>query len=292
MYAGLTLVALISTYFILSRKTVHDAIAFAKAARGEGKPVVLDEAGRVGADLPCIGCGYNLRTLRPDACCPECGKAVRESMTPRETEKPQTKEPFDFIRWLRNHPLADAKFTFFIFCLIPVQTLFAHNWLTLPMYVERAFRGSLIGDYFEFAVNLNPILIFVFVPIVTALTQRANVYRMMIIGTAVMAAPTLLLAIGPSPWTLFGYLVIMTIGEAMWQPRFLQYAAEIAPEGRTGAYMVPLYSGWFLKTYCPPTGEHNTRVMWLIYGCIALTSCVLLILAKGWIGKDFKAKAA
>ena len=39
---------------------------------------------------------------------------------------------------------------------------------------------------------------------------------MMIWGTFVMAAPAFLLALGPSPWTLFAYLVIMTIGEAMW----------------------------------------------------------------------------
>ena len=100
----------------------------------------------------------------------------------------------------------------------------------------------------------------------------------------------------------------MTIGEAMWQPRFMQYAAEIAPEGRTGAYMgvaqfpwfltkviVPLYSGWFLKNYCPEqaTADNplNTGTMWLIYACIAMCSTVLLVLAKGWIGKDFKTKA-
>ena len=42
------------------------------------------------------------------------------------------------MRWLAIHPLANGKFFFFIFCLMPVQTLFAHNWLTLPMYIERA----------------------------------------------------------------------------------------------------------------------------------------------------------
>ena len=34
--------------------------------------------------------------------------------------------------WLANHPLADGKFFFFIFALIPVQTLFTYNWLILP----------------------------------------------------------------------------------------------------------------------------------------------------------------
>ena len=209
--------------------------------------------------------------------------------------------------WLRNHPIADRKFAFFIFCLIPVQTLFAHNWLTLPLYVSRAYHGSWVGAKFETATNLNALLIFILCPIVAALTTKTKVYNMMIAGTAVMAAPTFLLALGPTVWGLFAYIVIMTVGEAIWQPRFLQYAAEIAPEGRTGAYMgvaqfpwfltkmiVPAYSGWFLANYCPDPSSgrpQDTGTMWLVYGLIAISSSVLLLLARRWIGKDFKSKA-
>lgn len=210
--------------------------------------------------------------------------------------------------WLRNHPLADPKFSFFIFALIPVQTLFAHNWLTLPQYVSRAFAGSWVGARFETATNLNSLLIFVLCPIVAALAARARVYDQMILGTAVMAAPTFLLALGPSVWGLFAYVVLMTIGEAMWQPRFLQYAAEIAPEGRTGAYMgvaqfpwfltkmiVPAYSGWFLARYCPDPSSGlpmQTERMWLVYAVIAMGSSAMLLLARGWLGKDFKSKSS
>ena len=42
--------------------------------------------------------------------------------------------------------------------------------------------------------------------------------------------PTFILATGTSLWAVFGYLIIMTIGEAMWQPRFLQWVADIAPK--------------------------------------------------------------
>lgn len=211
------------------------------------------------------------------------------------------------LRWLREHPIADPKFAFFIFCLMPVQTLFAHNWLTLPLYVNRAFSGSWVGDRFETATNLNALLVFVLCPIVAALTTKTRVYSMMIVGTAVMAVPTFLLALGPTVWGLFTFIVVMTIGEAIWQPRFLQYAAEIAPEGRTGAYMgvaqfpwfltktiVPLYSGWFLSRYCPDpaTGKPlDTQTMWLIYGIIAMSSTVMLILGRGWVGRNFKSKA-
>lgn len=304
VYTACTAVALLSTVLILSRQTVRRAIAEARISRGKIEPVAIDDEGRIADDLECRGCGYNLRTLGETARCPECNKPIRESLAAGKKAVAAPKEPFDLFRWFANHPLADAKFSFFIFCLIPVQTLFAHNWLTLPMYVERAFRGSLIGDYFEFAVNLNPLLIFIFVPIVTALSQKRKVYNMMIAGTLIMAAPAFLLALGPKAWTLAGYLLVMTIGEAMWQPRFLQYAAEIAPEGRTGAYMgvaqfpwfltkliVPLYSGWFLQRYCPNQGSLSTETMWLIYACIAMCSTVMLVTAKGWLGKDFKTKA-
>ncbi|HCF60347.1 MAG TPA: hypothetical protein DFS52_20400 [Myxococcales bacterium] len=212
--------------------------------------------------------------------------------------------------WLANHPLADGKFFFFIFALIPVQTLFTYNWLIIPQYVERAYTGW-ISQKFEVASNFNPLLIFILVPVVAALTQRRKVYNMMIVGTFVMAAPAFFLALGTNVYTLFAYLVFMTIGEAMWQPRFLQYAAEIAPEGRTGEYMgvaqfpwfltkmlVPLYSGLFLTRYCADKdtiakgiGAMEPERMWLYFGIIAMGSTVMLIAARRWVGKDFRTKA-
>ena len=208
--------------------------------------------------------------------------------------------------YMKNFPLKDSRFLFFIFMLIPVQTLFAHNWLTLPLYTSRAFDGF-VADNFEFFVNLNPILIFILTPIVTALTIKKDTYNMMIIGTFVMAAPTFILALGPNFYTLMGYLIIMTIGEAMWQPRFLQWVAEIAPKNMTGIYMgigqfpwfltkvlTSLYSGWFIMKYCPdntPKPELDTEFMWLIYGFIAISSSVALFLAKKWMKKGFKTKA-
>jgi POT family proton-dependent oligopeptide transporter len=266
VFTGLTILGLLLTMIILTRKITERAIADAKAAREKE------------------------------------GGEKKEEPKPEPARDPA--QGFSVLRWLKNHPLADGKFAFFIFALIPVQTLFAHNWLTLPMYVARAYKGTWIGDNFEFATNFNPLLIFIFVPIVAALTQQRKVYNLMIVGTAVMAAPTFLLALGPSPLTLGAYLVLMTIGEAIWQPRFLQYAAEIAPEGRTGAYMgvaqfpwfltkmvTSLYSGWFLAHYCPEEGATSTETMWLIYGLIAISSTVLLVVARPWLGKGFKEKA-
>ena len=223
-----------------------------------------------------------------------------------EEEKEMTmKEKVKY--YLKNFPLKDLRFLFFIFILIPVQTLFAHNWLTLPQYFSRAFTG-MVSNNFEFFVNLNPILIFILTPMIAALTSKRNPYKMMIAGTLVMASPTFILALGPSLYTVFSYLIIMTIGEAMWQPRFLQWVAEIAPKGMTGIYMgigqfpwfltkvvTSIYAGWFLMHYCPanvPPAQMNTQTMWLIYGFIAIISPIGLFLARNWMMKGFKTKAA
>jgi MFS family permease len=314
-YAAMTLVALICTAVILSRKTVRRAIARAreetaamKAAQAKAaearkeKPVAPDPAQAAPGRIPLhwgllwlimMGSALyfldgTLRIITAVVLVALLGITI--GLAPAR-------------RWVAAHPFSDLKFFFFIFALMPVQTLFTYNWLILPQYINRTYEGW-IGEYFEIGSNFNPLLIFIMVPIVTALTQKAKVYNMMILGTFIMAAPAFLLAITPTWYTLFGYLLIMTLGEAMWQPRFLQYAAEIAPEGRTGVYMgvaqfpwfltkvlVPLYSGHLLLKYCPPEGTRDTETMWMISGVIAMASCVMLLLAKGWLGKDFKTKS-
>jgi len=277
VYAAMTVAALFVTVIFLNKKTVANALATAQAETEAIKAAKKDQNAEQAAD------------------------AGTEETT-ETTSKPVGLWE-NIVDWVVHHPFTDPKFTFFIFALIPVQTLFAYNWLVLPVYINRSYSGW-IGEYFEIAANFNPILIFIFAPIVAAVTQKRKVYNMMIAGTFIMAAPAFFLAFGTNGWLLFAYLLIMTIGEAMWQPRFLQYAAEIAPEGRTGVYMgvaqfpwfltkmiVPLYSGTLIAKYIPADGFKNPEKLWLISACIAMLSTVLLVLFRGWIGKDFKTKA-
>jgi MFS family permease len=235
-------------------------------------------------------------------------KVIESASSNYRTQAEQKKEEQESLKnkvkyYIKNIPLKDARFMFFIFILIPVQTLFAHNWLTLPQYFNRAFTGY-VSENFEFFVNFNPLLIFILAPMVAALTSKKDTYKMMIIGTLIMAAPTFILATGPTIYSAFAYLIIMTIGEAIWQPRFLQWIAEIAPKNMTGIYMgigqfpwfltkfiTSLYSGWFLTKFCPintPVEQLNTETMWFIYGCIAILSPLTLFLARKWMGRDME----
>lgn len=242
----------------------------------------------------------------------EAAKTTEPAAVPTETSPVTDPLPVPTSRgtrvldWFRNHPLADGKFTFFIFSLIPVQTLFVWNILVLPQYVQRTFVGTWLGKNFEAATAFNSLLIFILCPLVAALTAKAKVYRMMILGTAVMGlSPFLLVAGGDTAPAMVAYILMLSIGEAMWQPRFLQLAAEIAPEGRTGVYMgvaqlpwfltkaiVPLYSGAAMARWCPADGIKSTTTLWIVSGCIAMVSATVLLLAQGWIGKDFKTKRA
>ena len=155
---------------------------------------------------------------------------------------------------------------------------------------------------------LAPIVIFFGVPLATALTRRVNVYKMMVVGSLVSAAPTFLLARGPDLTTLIVYFVLFSIGEALWSARFLEYASELAPPGRIAQYMglaqIPwllakgttgFYSGSMPATFCPadtPKDELHTGTMWFIYGCIALASPVGLWLVRKWVMAGLHAKPA
>jgi len=236
-------------------------------------------------------------------------KAESAKLRPDPAEHARTSNRAPLGRRLKEYfaggPFANPRFIFFIFMLLPVRTLFAHQWLTMPQYILRAYDKA-VADRMEWLVNwINPAIIFFGVPIATALTRKVDVYTMMIVGSFVSAVPTFLLCAGPNLSLLITYLVVFSIGEALWSARFLEYASELAPPGRIAQYMglanVPwllakgttgFYSGFMLATYCPEgaaQSQMRTGVMWGIYGCIAMLSPAGLWLARNWVRKGLRA---
>lgn len=195
---------------------------------------------------------------------------------------------------IKSIPIKNLRFIFLILIFMPIQTIYAHQWLTFPHYFTRAFTG-IVKDYFEFFENLNPLMVFFIAPVVAIVTAKQNSYKMLIYGTLLMAVPVFLLAIKPSMELVLVFLVIRTIGESIMQPRFYQAITEMAPEGQKGLYIsladfpymltkaiTASYSGWFLMRYCPagvPIENLRTETMWTIHGCIALLTPIGLILA-------------
>jgi POT family proton-dependent oligopeptide transporter len=319
VFTALTLVSLLTTIIILSRKTVEKAIRDAKAETA--KQVSNEKKSEVESiSNEIIKKNITLKDIPVSAWIIMLGVLIAIyfrasgsarivlmvvvllipfiiSLLPNERRQ-------NTLNWIVNHPLANSKFFFFIFALMPVQTLFTYNWLILPQYISRAYEGW-IGNQFEVASNFNPVLIFILVPLITAMTSKRNVYNMILWGTLVMGSSAFILALGPTFINLLIYLLFMSIGEAMWSARFLQYATEIAPEGKAGLYqgvaqlpwfltkfLVPLlYSGHMMELYCPELGTKDTQMMWLIFGFIAITTPILLWIAKSWMTKDFTTKS-
>ncbi|HOX22136.1 MAG TPA: MFS transporter, partial [Elusimicrobiales bacterium] len=206
-----------------------------------------------------------------------------------EPEDPEHKKSFK--EKMLELPFMDARFMFFIFILLPVQTLFAHQFLTIPDYVFRDYSQA-VSNKFEWISGLNPLIIVIFVPLIAAFTRKANIVTMMIIGTTISALTTFLLVPGPGLGRLLAYVIIFSLGEAVWSSRFYEYVADLAPAGKVGAYMglagIPwfmakfttgLYAGKMLEIYIPKEGLHNSGQLWLIYALIACISPVGLILA-------------
>ncbi|HEY0883207.1 MAG TPA: hypothetical protein VGD87_16845, partial [Archangium sp.] len=153
----------------------------------------------------------------------------------------------------------------------------------------------------EWVSAMNPAIIVLGTPLVAGLTARINVLTMMTIGTAVSAAATFLLVPGPNLHLLLTYVIIFSIGEALWSSRFLEYVATLAPPARVGVYMgvanlpwflakftTGLYSGWMIKTFIPKEGPQDTSTLWLIYAFIACSSPVGLLLARRWLSQGVK----
>ena len=193
---------------------------------------------------------------------------------------------------------------FFIFILLPVRTLFAHQFLTMPDYVFRAYAPE-VSAKFEWIAGLNPFIIVIFVPLIAGFTRKVNIITMMIIGTSISAVTTFILVPGPSLTRLILYTLLFSLGEAVWSSRFLEYVANLAPQGKVGAYMglagIPwflakfttgLYSGWMLERFVPKGGALDTSTLWFIYALIACISPIGLLLARPWLLKHKEARAA
>ncbi len=166
---------------------------------------------------------------------------------------------------------------FWVFILLIGITVFTrltffHFHITWPSYGLRYFgQGSLVGNVFGV---LNPLLIVFLVPVIAYLTRRASSYWLLLIGTIVSVASTVIVILPPEVFsglidTWFGafvydrwlevpvgnrdpfylsmvlFVTVFTLGEAIWSPRLMQFTAEIAPPGREGSYISLSYLPYF-----------------------------------------------
>jgi len=240
-----------------------------------------------------------------------------------------------------------------------VRFIFFHFHYTFPKYGIRILgSGAPIGNIYGV---LNPVLIIYLVPLVAYFTKKVSSYKMMIAGSIVSALSCFIVAIPntyfasltnsvlgelifikwlgmaenmqaliANPpivdyWPMIFFIVVFTVGEAIWSPRLMQFTAEIAPKGKEGTYIalsvLPFFlakffvgpmSGVLLKSYTPlgvqalsNYGEHfmlynytpldeGSRILasypqhsmiWVWIGATAVLTPVGLMIFKGLFNK-------
>jgi hypothetical protein len=236
---------------------------------------------------------------------------VRESTqeTGRRLKENFSERPF-WIYLFMLAVLVFVRLTFFIF------------HVAFPTYGLRVFGdGAKVGSLFGV---LNPVMIVFLVPLISVLSQKVRSYNMLLLGTAVSAAAVFLcfipdsvsLAIGntwfgelvydrwlevpmgqrdPFYIALILFIIVFTIGEAIWSPRLMQFSAEIAPRGKEGSYIalaiLPYFlgkamaggmSGFLLTNYTPETvfSYPDHRMIWMWIGSMAMISPIGLVVFR------------
>lgn len=177
---------------------------------------------------------------------------------------------------------------FLTVCLLTlnVRMIFRHLDATLPKYMLREF-GPETAKGTVYAIN--PAMIIVLVPLITAGTREVDPLLMIHHGAYISAASVFFLVASTSVWACICFVVVLSLGEAIWSPRLYDYTMKMCREGREGTYMAlssaPLFlaqlpvgamSGYLLDTYCPEEGPRNSKMMWLIIGLTTAVSPILL----------------
>ena len=210
--------------------------------------------------------------------------------TPKtEQEAKATKNPLGIVGEVLREP-AFWVFLGFVALLTFVRLIFQHAHLTWPKYTLREF-----GQTFPFAWywSINPAMIIVLTPFVTALTRRFKPYPVIVAGASISALSVFAMAVSTTVAASVVFIVTLSIGETLWSPRLYEYTATIAPRGREASYMglseLPLFlakpfvgflSGFLLEKYCPASGPIDSKRMWLIVGVMTIAAPVIMLIFR------------
>ena len=196
--------------------------------------------------------------------------------------------------------LWSRRFLVFIWLLVPIRSLVAHfTTYTLPIAVFRTY--PMFRDRVEYCFSLNFLLLFLGTPLLTYLTLRFELMYLMIGGSLVSALSLLFLMLPPETGWLLTFVVVFSLGEAVWQSRFFEFVAQQAPPGQVGAAMsfanfpwfvaktaAGSYSGWMLQRFIPAQGVQRPELLWGTYMGVALLTPLSLFLLRRWLTQGLK----
>lgn len=189
--------------------------------------------------------------------------------------------------------VAEAKFWRLVaLCtvFVGVRLIFVHLNATFPKFFTREVGAD---APFELIIAVNPGFIMVFVPIFTAIIQRAQLgsYSVLLFGATITSLSPLPLAYKEDSYAAgIAFVIILSVGEALWSPKLYEHTVAVSPVGREGTYgalaVVPLFastffaggfSGLLLQEHCPHSRRCDGRTIWLmVCGTTVISPLILL----------------
>ena len=187
-------------------------------------------------------------------------------------------------------------------------------YATMPKYVLRmAGEGASPSWY----ANVNPLIVFLSVSLITSLMSKKSALFSMSVGMFIMPLSALLMASGnmldgnisfgfvelhPIAAMMIIGIVFQGLAECFISPRFLEYFSLQAPKGEEGLYLGFSHlhsflssllgfglSGYLLQAYCPDprtfetheawqAASANAHYIWYVFAAIATVSAFALLI--------------
>jgi dipeptide/tripeptide permease len=196
-------------------------------------------------------------------------------------------------------------------------------YATMPKYVLRLAGESASPSWYA---NVNPLVVVIFVSLVTRLMASKTPLVSMTVGMFIMPLSALLMGAGhffeanilgmhPVAFMMIVGIAFQALAECFISPRFLEFFSLQSPKGEEGLYLGFSHlhsffssvlgfglSGFLLSKYCPdptlyPSREAwavdaaNAHYIWYYFTAIALVSAILLIIYGRVTRKIDKKKA-
>ena len=249
------------------------------------------------------------------------GSTINENNYAEESErleKQDNKRPLSvFLEVWGERPF--QKLVLLLFLTIGVRLVFTHQFLVMPKYYTRVLYEDFdLGP----ANTINPIIIVTGLILLIPIINKYSTIKLMILGMSISASSLILMCL-PLEWVMslpfietvsgaylciiLSQIILFSVGELIFMPRFTEYIASVAPKEKVASYMslaaLPMFiakpingflSGVLISMFCYDgirakidtdniAYGQSPEFMWLIYCILAVVSPLAVIGMKRFL---------
>jgi len=189
--------------------------------------------------------------------------------------------------------------------------VYQQMYATMPKYVLRMIGEGASPAWYA---NINPLIVFIFVNIITSFMKKKQAIHSMVIGMLIIPVSALIMASGnlirsgtvpglhPVAFMMIVGIALQAIAECFISPRYLEYFSLQSPKGEEGLYLgfsqlhsffssliAFISSGFLLEKFCPnpklftsqkayEEATANAHYIWYVFVGIGLISSIALLI--------------